>query len=323
MQYRTLGKTGVEVSMVGMGCWGLAGGLGPVSQRQATATVHAALDAGVTLFDTADAYGPRLSECMLGRALEGARDQVVVATKVGQVGWNTDDVLTYPSVEHIHNACDASLYRLGTDVIDLYQCHQPSPVYPEVFVEAFEQLLDAGKIRAYGISTDNAGLVRAFDRLGRNGVCQLGYSVLNREAERELLPLCADHNIGTLARVPLERGILTGKFNRDTTFDDMNRSHWNGAARKEFLRQLDSVRVLEPLINDGRSMTQLSLAYLLVHPALTSVIPGMKTPKQALANAAAAEVMLTPDEIEIIRAVPEAAAVPLAASGRPIDRQPT
>ena len=95
MEYRRLGKTGLEVSVVGMGCWGLGGGLGPVSQAQANATVHAAIDAGVTLFDTADAYGPRLSELMLGRALRGVRDQVLIATKVGQIGWNTGHLLGY------------------------------------------------------------------------------------------------------------------------------------------------------------------------------------------------------------------------------------
>ncbi len=320
MQYRTLGKTGLEVSVVGMGCWGLGGGLGPVSQEQATATVHAAIDAGLTLFDTADAYGPRLSEAVLGRALEGVRDQVLIATKVGQVGWNTGEVLLYESVEHILNACDASLYRLGTDVIDIYQCHQPSPTHPEVFVEGFEQLLAAGKIRAYGTSTDDSDVLRAFEARDGASVCQFGYSVLNRAAECGLLPLCAERRIGTLARVPLERGILTGKFNRDTVFDDINRSHWNEAARAEFLAQIDSVDVLRPLTSDERSMTQLSLAYLIAHPAMTSVIPGMKTPEQARANAAAGDLTLSEDELELIRTVPEAVTVPLGASGKPVDR---
>ncbi len=305
-----------------MGCWGLGGGLGPVSQEQATATVHAAIDAGVTLFDTADAYGTRLSEAVLGRALEGVRDQVLIATKVGQMGWNTGEVLTYESPEHILNACDASLYRLGTDVIDIYQCHQPSPAHPEVFVEAFEQLLAAGKIRAYGTSTDDLDVLRAFDARDGAGVCQLGYSVLSRAAERGLLPLCAERNIGTLARVPLERGILTGKFNRDTVFDDMNRSHWNETARAEFLAQIESVDVLRPLTSDERNMTQLSLAYLIAHPAMTSVIPGMKTPEQARANAAAGDLTLSEDELALIRTVPEAATVPLGASGKPVDRTP-
>ena len=265
VEYRRLGKTGLEVSVVGMGCWGLSGGLGPVSQAQANATVHAAIDAGVTLFDTADAYGPRLSELMLGKALRGVRDQVLIATKVGQIGWNTGNLLSYESVEHVHTCCDASLYRLGTDVIDIYQCHQPNPAHPEVLVEAFEQLLQAGKIRAYGVSTDDPVVLRAFDERGGNGVCQLGYSALNRAAEREVLPLCADRDIGTLVRVPLERGILTGKFDRDTVFDDMNRSAWNEGARAEFLAQLDAAGQMRPLTNARRNLTQVSLAYLLAH----------------------------------------------------------
>ncbi len=323
MEYRRLGKTGLEVSVVGMGCWGLSGGLGHVSQAQANATVHAAIDAGVTLFDTADAYGPRLSEVMLGKALRGVRDQVLIATKVGQIGWNTGHLLSYESVEHVHNCCDASLYRLGTDVIDIYQCHQPNPAHPEVLVEAFEQLIQAGKIRSYGVSTDDPAVLQAFDERGGNGVCQLGYSALNRAAERELLPLCADRDIGTLVRVPLERGILTGKFDRDTVFDDMNRSAWNEAARDEFLAQLDAADRIRPLTNARRSMTQVSLAYLLAHPAVASVIPGMKTPDQARGNAAAANVALTEDELEVIRGIPESASVPLGASGKPIDRSPT
>jgi aryl-alcohol dehydrogenase-like predicted oxidoreductase len=282
--------------------------------------VHAAIDSGVTLFDTADAYGPRLSESVLGQALKGVRDQVLIATKVGQVGWNTGEVLTYQSPEHIMNACDASLYRLGTDVIDIYQCHQPNPSCPEVFVEAFERLMAAGKIRAYGASTDDVDVLQAFDARGSAGVCQLGYSVLNRSAECELLPLCIERDIGTLARVPLERGILTGKFDRDTVFDDVNRSHWNETARTEFLRQLDSVEVLRKLTSAKRNMTQLSLAYLIAHPAITSVIPGMKTPEQARLNAAAGDMAMSKDELDLIRTVPEAGVVPLGASGKPACR---
>ena len=319
MKYREFGRTGWSVSVVGMGCWGIGGGLGPVPGQQAIATVRAAFDAGVNLFDTADAYGPRVSEELVGRALEGIRDQAYISTKVGSIGWNTGHPFSYESPEHIYTCCDASLHRLRTDYIDFYQCHLGDPAHPEVFVEAFERLVEEGKIRAYGVSTDDPAVVRAFDARGRCSVCQLGYSVLSRNAEKELLPLCAERRIGTMVRVPLERGILTGKFTPDTVFQDLNRVAWNEAAdRERFLAQLEAAERLRPLTGPDRSMTQVALAYAVAHPALCCAIPGMKTPEQARHNAAAGDVELTAAELEQIEAIPETSGPGLAASGRPL-----
>ena len=275
MEYRRLGKTGLEVSVVGMGCWGLSGGLGPVSQAQANATVHAAIDAGVTLFDTADAYGPRLSELMLGKALRGVRDQVLIATKVGQIGWNTGHLLSYESVEHVHNCCDASLYRLGTDVIDIYQCHQPNPAHPGGV---------GGGLRA--VAPGRARFGRTASRQTIRWCCapltsaaatasaSLGTA---RSTARRSASCCRSAPSGISGRWCACRWSAESspaKFDRDTVFEDMNRSAWNEGARAEFLAQLDAAEQMRPLTNARRSLTQVSLAYLLAHPAVTSVIPG-------------------------------------------------
>ena len=151
------------MSAVSMGCWAIGGQWGAVSEQQAIRTVHAALDAGVNLFDTADSYGLGQSEILLGKALADRRDEAYVATKVGNWARRQDDPPGLKSIYSIIGCCHASLYRLGMDTIDLYQCHVGSPEHPEIFVEAFELLKQQGKIRHYAISTNEVSALKALD----------------------------------------------------------------------------------------------------------------------------------------------------------------
>ena len=306
MLYRTLGKTGWKVSAIGLGAWGIGGQWGPVEKETAVATLRAAHDAGVTFFDTADIYGePRQgqSEELVGEALRPFRDKVLIATKVGYWGGPFGHRLPFTHASHVELCCDASLHRLRADVIDLYQCHVGQVQDPSVFLEAFENLVRLGKIRAYGISTNTNRVAENFNRDGKCSAIQLDYSYLNRLPEEHLLPYCKANNIGVIVRGPLARGVAAGKYNRDSSFGDSVRSELNrGPERVKFLRQLEVVEKLRPLERPGRTLAQLALQFVLSHEAVSVAIPGAKTPEQARANAAAGEAALTAEELEEVRA---------------------
>ncbi len=291
MKYRKLGKAGWDVSAVSMGCWGIGGQWGPVEEKQAIDTIRAALDAGVNLFDTADAYGLGQSEIYTGKALKDVRSKVYIATKVGNWARRYNDPPQLKSIYSITNCCDASLYRLGTDYIDLYQCHVGTPENPEIFVEAFELLKKQGKIREYAISTNDLPSLKALDAEGGCASCQINYSVLNRSAEKDILPYCLENNIGVLLRGPIAQGLLVDKFTAETRFEDSVRQKWNpdGNQRDDFLAKLDKVAALRSLVPKDSDMLTFALRFVLANPAVTCPIPGMKTPEQARANAAAAD----------------------------------
>ena len=305
MQYRVFGRTGWRVSAIGLGCWQLGGQFGAVSEADGIATVHAAIEAGINLFDSADAYGPRRSEEVLGKALAGGRrPHVFVATKVGNLGRPDGHPLSFTTPEHIYACCDASLHRLQTDYIDLYQCHIREHPRHDVFLEAFERLVEAGKIRAYGTSSFFPSEIEFFDSHGRCHVAQIPYSVLERTYETDALPLCQSRDIGVLVRGPLAQGVLAGKFTPDHQFDDPTRSGWNtGDARQRFLERAAAAEALRPMTGEGRSMAQIALAFAIAHPANTCAIPGARSPEQVRANAAAADLELTDDELETLRAI--------------------
>ncbi|MFN3421329.1 MAG: aldo/keto reductase [Armatimonadota bacterium] len=308
MQYRVLGKTGWQVSVIGLGTWNIGGQWGEVDDRTALATIWRAYECGVNFFDTADAYGepPGRSEELLGKALQGVRQEVFIATKVGNWARRHGHPLPYTSPLHIIACCHASLYRLRTDYIDLYQCHigNPTDAEIEVFIEALERLKEQGKIRAYGISTNSLDALQRFNEHGTCSTCQLDYSILNRAPEKDLLPYCQEQNIGVIVRGPLAMGILSGKFTPDTVFTDDVRRSWNeGERRERFLRRLQVVEKLRFLERDGRTMAQAALQFVLSHPAVSCAIPGAKSPQQAEANAGAGDGILTPEELAAINEV--------------------
>ena len=305
MNYRMLGKTGFKVSEISMGCWGIGGQWGPVKEKEAISTIHAAYDSGVNLFDTADAYGLGQSEFYTGKALRGIREDVFIATKVGNWARRFGDAPGLKTIHSIINCCHASLYRLGTDYIDLYQCHVSVPENPELFVEAFEVLKKQGKIRHYAISTNDIVSLKALDSNGECSACQINYSLLNRTAEKDILPFCLEKQIGVLIRGPLAQGMLSDKFSENTHFDDCVRQKWNPGSshNQEFLNNLEKIKSLRELVNSERSMVDLSLQFVLAHPAVSCPIPGMKSPEQSRQNVSASTAKLDKETLNRIEAI--------------------
>lgn len=300
MLTRRLGRTGLNVSAIGFGSWNIGGQWGDVSDETALATVRAALDAGVTFFDSADAYGEPVgrSETLMGLALRGARDRVVIATKVGNFARRQGQALTYTHPLHVELCCDASLNRMKIDTIDVYQCHIGDPAQPEVFWEAFESLQRKGKIRFGGISTNSVESLRKFDAQKSCAVVQLDYSLVNRAPEKELLPFAQQNDIGVIVRGPLGMGVCAGKFTAETKFDDSVRKGWNeGPGREKFLANLKTIDACRFLEREGRPLAQAALQFVISHPAVATAIPGAKSPEQARANARAGEASLTRDEL--------------------------
>jgi aryl-alcohol dehydrogenase-like predicted oxidoreductase len=239
-----------------------------------------------------------VSEERVGKAVQGRRDQVYIATKVGNFARRLGHPLSYATPQHIYLCADASLGRMRLDYLDLYQCHIGDLQEPDVFLEAFTRLVERGKIRAYGISTNSLEVLRRFNRDGACATAQINYSLLNQSAARDILPYCREHDVGTLIRGPLAQGVLTGKFTAETRFDDSVRAGWNeGEGRARFLSNLARVEQLRFLARPGRTLAQAALQFVLAHPAITCAIPGAKNPDQAEANAAAADSALGDDEL--------------------------
>jgi aryl-alcohol dehydrogenase-like predicted oxidoreductase len=288
---RRLGREGPAVSVVGLGCnnFGMR-----VDLEGTRAVVAAALDAGVTLVDTADVYGGKGgSESFLGEVLEGRRDRVVIATKVG--GDMGDGTGARGSRVYIHKAIDASLERLRTDVVDLYQYHTPDNVTPfEETFGALDELVRAGKVRYVGHSNLKAAQVEEVDAICRERgfarpvSAQNQYSLLRREAEEELLPTCERLGIGVLPFFPLASGLLTGKYRRGEPRPPGTRlSDREGVFTDE---TFDRLEALDEFAQErGLTLLQVAIGRLLAQPAIASVIAGATKPEQVRANVAAAE----------------------------------
>ena len=285
---RPLGKSDVEISVIGTGLWAVGGGWGPVNDQQALEAIDASLDAGINFFDTADVYGNGHSEELLGKAMRGRRERFVVATKIGWVGYDGNNNRSqYDSVDKLIAGIEESLWRLQTDHIDLIQNHifyrEPNT---DVFIEGFQQLQRDGKVRTYGLSSSDFAFIKDFNRDGRCATVQIDYSLLNRTPESEIFPYCQVNNIGVIVRGALAMGILAGKFTSETRFPegDFRRDwHENPDERRVFLEDLDKVERLRAITN-GRALSQLALRFVADHPAVTTVIPGARSPKQAREN---------------------------------------
>lgn len=300
MQYKTFGKTGWQVSAIGLGTWNIGNQWGEIDDVTAYATIHAAIDNGMNLIDTADAYGIPygLSEKRLGRALGGIRHQLYLVSKVGNWGRRGGYQLTYSHPDVVRLCIHASLGRLRTDYLDVSLCHESNLGDPTVYLEGFEQLVQEGSIRAYGISTNNLDVLKRFNRNGTCSVVQVDYSLLNRQPEAEFLPYCQEHNIGVMVRGPLAKGLLSGRYDASSTFTDTVRQGWNdpGEAREKFLGQVQQVEDLKQVVEPGQAMVTTALRYVISHEAISTAIPGAKSPQQAATNAAAGAQLLSADE---------------------------
>jgi aryl-alcohol dehydrogenase-like predicted oxidoreductase len=288
---RRLGMDGPEVSVVGLGCNNFGG---RVDLEGTRSVVEAALDSGVTLFDTADIYGNKGgSESFLGEALDGRRERAVLATKFG--GDMGDGTTARGSRDYIHKACDASLQRLRTDYIDLYQYHTPDKVTPlaETF-GALDELVREGKVRHVGHSNLSAEQVEEVDALAREHgwsrpvSAQNRYSLLHRDPEEDLLPVCARLGLGFLPYFPLASGLLTGKYRRDVARPQGTRL----ADRDEVFTEetFDRLEALEAFAQErDASLLEVAIGGLLAEPAVGSVISGATKPEQVRENAAAGD----------------------------------
>ncbi|HET9675123.1 MAG TPA: aldo/keto reductase [Gaiellaceae bacterium] len=306
MRTRTLGTSGPDVSVVGLGCNNFGS---RVNEEGTRAVVDAALDAGITLFDTADVYGNRGgSETALGKALKGRRDRVVLATKFGHA--MTDDAPpNRGSREYVREAVEASLERLQTDWIDLYQYHRPDGITPiEETLGALNELVDEGKVRFIGSSNlDGRQVVEADDVAKDRGwarfvSAQNEYSFLQRGAEEELLPTAERLGIGVLPYFPLASGLLTGKYRRGLPAPAGTRL----ALRPERLTDdaFDRIEALESFAGTrGISLLDVAIGGLAAQPAIASVIAGATKPEQARANAAAGDWVPMDGDLRALRDV--------------------
>ncbi len=285
MERVTLGRTGLSVSPICFGCWQMGPGYwGDVDRDARIAAARRAVELGINFFDTADAYGAGASEELLAKALEPfPRDQLVIATKVcfrwpGLRGPKGAKDLSY---DYIVWECEQSLRRLRTDYIDLYQAHDFEVfTHPEETARAFDKLKRDGKIRHYGLSNYNAEQMRTMRRFGDFETLQPEYNLLTRDIENEILPYCIAENMGVLCYSPLAQGLLTGKFTGTETFAD-NRSRRPVFQGEVFKANVEKVNQLRPIAERlGRSVTQVSLRFVLDHPAVHCAIVGIKNPIQ-------------------------------------------
>ena len=290
---RPLGKSGIDVSEIGIGLWAQGGHWGPVDDAASLEAIETALDAGVTFFDTADVYGAGHSEEILGRAMKGRRERFIVGTKIGWADYDGENNCSqYDTVEKLIAGVDENLKRLGTDYVDLIQCHvfYDEPNTP-VFVEGFRRLKEQGKVRAFGVSTANLDHIRTFNAHGDLDAIQIDYSILHRHPETDVFPHCLDEKIGVIVRGPLAMGLLAGKFDKDARFEgDDFRQAWidDPEQHAQFLKDLETVERLRPLAGEGETMAQMALRFVISHPAVSTVIPGARNRRQAEQNCGAA-----------------------------------
>ena len=307
METRKLGSEGLVVSALGLGCMGMSEFYAGRDDAESIATVHRAIDLGCTFLDTADVYGVGENELLVGRAIKGRRDQVVLATKFGNVrGPDRAWAGVNGKPEYVKQAMDASLQRLGVDHVDLYQQHRVDKTVPiEDTVGAMAGLVQAGKVRYLGLSEASADTIRRAHRTHPIASVQTEYSLWSRDCEASVLPACRELGIGFVAYSPLGRGFLTGRSRTadDLPADDYRRFHPRFQG-ENFGKNLDLVRRVEEIAREKRCTPgQLALAWLLAQGPQVVPIPGTKKRKYLEENLGAPQVRLTAADLERIDAV--------------------
>ena len=303
MKYRRLGASGLEVSEIGIGTNNFGGRL---DAKQSATVVHAALDRGINLFDTADIYSHGVSEEHLGKALDGRRQGALIATKFGML-WEEGPHGMGGSRKHIIDSLEGSLKRLKTDYIDLYQIHRQDPETPiEETLRALDDAVRDGKVRYIGCSNYDAWRIAdamwtsEHYGLARFVSAQPEYSMLVRDIEPEILPACSNYGLGILPYFPLAHGFLTGKYRRGEDVPEGTRLALTPAAQGRRLTDsnFDVLEALGAFVGErGKTLVELAFAWLLAHPTVSSVIAGASNPEQVTQNAAAAEWVLTAKEM--------------------------
>jgi aryl-alcohol dehydrogenase-like predicted oxidoreductase len=307
MQKRELGRSGLEVSAIGLGCMGMSDFYGAHDEAQSLETLGKAIDTGVTFWDTSDIYGPKTNEMLVGRALEGARDRVVLATKFGIMRDDAGEFVGLNSKpEYVREACDASLKRLGVDHIDLYYQHRVDPETPiEDTVAAMARLVEEGKVRYLGLSEASADTLRRACKVHPVAALQTEYSLWSRDVEAEILPACRELGVGLVAYSPLGRGFLSGQFR---SIDDLDDDDWRRSNPRfqgeNFAKNLELADKVQQIAEE-KSCTpaQLALAWLLAQGEDIVPIPGTRSAKRLAENAAAVDITLSADDLAAIDAI--------------------
>ncbi|MCL5280652.1 MAG: aldo/keto reductase [Planctomycetes bacterium] len=302
MKTRELGKSGLAVSALGLGCMGMSEFYGAHDEQEAIATIHEAMDLGINFLDTADAYGPFTNEQLVGRAIQGHRHEVILATKFGNVRSADGRYLgIIGRPEYVMAACDASLRRLGVETIDLYYQHRVDPNTPiEDTVGAMERLVEQGKVRHLGLSEAAIDTLRRAHAAHPIAALQTEYSLWSRDPEDGTLDACRELGVGFVAYSPLGRGFLAGRFK---SFDDLAPDDWRRASPRfqgeNFQKNLDLVeRIQEMAADKGCTAAQLALAWVLAQGEDIVPIPGTKRRHYVRENVDALEVEITPEDLE-------------------------
>jgi aryl-alcohol dehydrogenase-like predicted oxidoreductase len=287
MELRKLGRQGLQVSAVGMGCAGFAGNYGAADDEECIRTIHAAIELGINLFDTSDIYGNGKNEQLIARAINDRRDRAIVATKFGNVRTGSQRGLTNGRPDYVPVACDESLKRLGVDVIDLYYQHRVDPTVPiEDTVGAMARLVEQGKVRYLGLCEAGAETVRRAHRVHPISALQTEYSLWTRDLEQQMIPLLRELGIGLVPYCPLGRGFLTGSIQTPDDMGAKDRRHehprFQGDNFTRNLRLLDPIQQVAQAHN--ASMAQVALNWILAQGNDIVPIPGTKTRKYLKEN---------------------------------------
>ena len=321
MEYRELGSTGVDTSVIILGCWAIGGGYtwGDQDEKVSIDTIRTAVDAGINMFETAEFYSDGYSEEVLGKGLAGLRDKVMIATKI----WFEN-----LSAEKLIQACEGSLRRLKTDYIDLYQVHWPNWDVPiEETLGAMEKLKQDGKIRFIGVSNFGTQDLSAAVKHAPVVTDQLAYSLLFRAIEYGILAKCRELNVGVLAYSPLAQGLLTGKFNHADEIDDerarirlysKNRPgtvHDEDGCETEAFEAVEKIRSI--CTDFDQPMANVALAWIIQQPGVNAVLAGARTPEQVSMNVRAAELQLPGDVMENLAQATETVKQKLGANADP------
>ncbi|MFA5553812.1 MAG: aldo/keto reductase [Phycisphaerae bacterium] len=309
MRTRRLGQTDLELTTIGLGAWAIGGpwllGWGPQDDEESIRTILAAIDRGINWIDTAPIYGHGHSEQIVGKALKQTSEKPFIATKCGLIWDKNSERICCLKKESIRKECEQSLKRLGADVIDLYQIHWNQP--PEDIEQAWEELTrlkEQGKVRNIGVSNFNVSQLKLIGKIHPVASVQPPYSMLRRDIEEDILPYCAKNNIGVIVYSPMQKGLLTGKFDKKRIADLPESDHRRNDRQfhePNLSATLDLVEKLRTIAGrNSITVAQLALAWVLRRPEVTAAIAGARKPQQIEETAAASEITLSEDDLQEI-----------------------